>query len=228
MVEQTQGGYDQNNHAAWMANPVFKPLAQFRKFSVTYGQQFYRNLMWGFTHQDPKQRKESRKAVRRLLATSVLFAGLGGTALTEIVKHTINALAGLGLMDDDWDETETNLQRVFGDIIEWASGSDAAGDVISEMLFKGVSRAINLDLSNAMGADSLFLFGQPKTWDEQGVMEYIGKLFIGAPGDTAIDTAKAAFNMDRDGIPWPKMISNLKDAIELTDGITNKAHRRAV
>ena len=91
MVEQTQGGYDANNHAAWMANPIVAPAAQFRKFSVTYGQLFYRNLAWSISHQDPATRKEARKALARLSIMGFIFAGVYGNPLMEIVKCMVNA-----------------------------------------------------------------------------------------------------------------------------------------
>ena len=122
MVEQTQGGYDANNHAAWMANPLFAPFAQFRKFSVTYGQQFWRNFAWGFFKgQDPATRKQSRQTVVRLSVTGAIFAGLFGNPLMEIVKWIVNGAAALGWKEDDWDEDKSDIQKAFSEVLEWAT-----------------------------------------------------------------------------------------------------------
>jgi len=221
-VEATQGGYDANNHAAWMANPILAPFAQFRKFSVTYGQSFYRNLAWMISHQDPAQRKQSRQTVVRLALTGVVFAGIYGNPLMEIARMLVNTASAL-FGFDDWEEDEVKMQQAFGNAVEWATGSDAAGDAISEMLFRGSSRAIDLDLSGAMGANNLFLFGQPKEWNEDSVYAYMAKTFVGAPGDVLFDAAKAVINHDVGEFPWPKLIQNMRDAIGLmNDGIVNK------
>ena len=51
----------------------------------------------------------------------------------------------LGLKDDDWEEDEKDIQKAFGDLVQWVTGSDAAGDTVSEATLRGLSRLIDLE-----------------------------------------------------------------------------------
>ena len=96
-------------------------------------------------------------------------------------------------------------------------------DTISEMTLRGWSRAIDLDLSNAMGADSLVAFRTPQDLEDESIYEYFGRMIAGAPGEVALEAKNALLNWDWTELPLPKIVHNLRESIELmNDGVVSK------
>jgi len=211
-VEETQGGYGAANNPAFFNQPLLAPAVQFRKFSLAYGQLYYRNLHHAFSHADPEQRKIARKSVARLSLAVIATAGAFGLAPIEIARTLVNIAALLGLKDDDWETDENEIQ-------EWVS--EFLGKGMSEALFRGAPRLANLDLSGSLSVDNLAMFGQPKELNSEGIQEWLFKAAFGASGAVMFKSLDEYQQSDSvvggvvDAIPWPKVIKNLIDAKEL-------------
>ena len=222
-VEETQGGYGAANNPAFFENPLLQPATQFRKYSLAYGQLFYKNMAWSIRG-DPAKRREAIKALTGLSLTLVSLAGLSGLPLVEPLRVTINILAAMGLSDEDWEEKEIGAQKWIAEMIGWVTGNKSLGEALAEANVRGYTRLANIDTSNTFGADNLLLFGQPKDLDAEGVFAWLGKAVIGASGGMLFDSGKALINGDMgDVIPWPKLVQNVRKAIELkTQGTVHK------
>ena len=206
-VEETQGGYGAANNPTFFNNPLLAPATQFRKFSLAYGQLFYRNLAWSIRHADPEQKKIARKTVAKLALATVATAGAYGLAPVEIARHLVNVAAMLGFKDDDWEEDENQIQ-------EWFAKLTSEG--FSEALFRGAPRLANLDLSGSLGVDNLAMFGQPEELTSEGIYEWLAKAAAGAPGAMAFKAFDGYQNGDiMEAIPWPKFIKSLIEAKDL-------------
>jgi len=222
-VEETQGGYGAANNPTFFQNPLLQPATQFRKYSLAYGQLFYKNMMWSIGR-DPQKRKQAIKALAGLALTIVSLAGISGLPLVEPLRVVVNILAARGLLEEDWEETETGIQKWLAEMVQWVTGSKSLGEALAEANVRGYTRLANIDTSNMFGADSLVLFGQPKDLDAEGVFAWLGKAVIGASGGMLFDSGKALVNGDmEDVIPWPKLVTNVMKAIELkTKGTVHK------
>lgn len=214
-VEQTQGGYGRSNSPWFFNHPVLKFPLQFRRYGLMFAQMYYGSIT-KLVAKDPETRKVARKQLARLSATTFLFAGIGGLPLAEVARTFINAAVLMGFKDDDWEKDEGDMQEWFSSMLGWASGSEGLGDKMSEAAMHGLTRLVGADTSSTMGADNLLTFGQPKTMDESGMYEWLGKMAIGASGKTVLDTYHAVKDLDVTALPWPKIMQNIMDGIELT------------
>ncbi len=216
-VEQTQGGYARANSPRMFNNPLLRAPLQFKKYGVMYAQMFYGNLTKLIApSSDPAARKLAAKTLARLSLTTVAFAGLGGLPMVEIARMLANVAVMMGLSDDDWDDDENAIQDWFSQLI---------GGTASEALVHGATRLAGVDTSSALGADSLFTFGQPKHLeDEDSVKAWMTNMMLGASGQMAFDTITAISEGDIYGaFPWPKFMDSMRDAIGLyTEGTVSK------
>lgn len=216
-VEQTQGGYARANNPVFMQNPLLRLPMQFKKYGLMYGQMYYGNVAKLVAPStDPEQRKMARKALVRLSATTMIFAGAGGLPFIELARIFANVAMGLGATDDDWDDDENAMQEWFASFV---------GNPLSEAVTHGLTRLVGIDTSNSLGADNLITFGQPRNMDEDGFKSWMfDALVLGAGGDMAVDSLKAIHEGDYAGaLPWPKVIKNLTDAIGLySEGTVSK------
>jgi len=89
---------------------------------------------------------------------------------------------------------------------------------------QGLTRLVGVDTANALGADNLVTFGQPKHMDEEGTMAWMFKaLVLGAGGQTMLDSLGAVRDLDASELPWPKLIDNLIKAQGLySEGTVDK------
>jgi len=221
-VEETQGGYGAANNPTFFQNPLLQPATQFRKYGLMYGQLFWRNVAWAFAK--PQERAQAAKAVAGLAFSTTVLAGALGVPLVEPLRMLVNAAAAAGLSDDDWEDKEQALQKWLAEMISWTTGSKSLGEALAEANLRGYTRLIEIDTSGTFGNDNLFLFGQPKSLDEEGIYAWLAKAMFGAAGGMGADAAKAFKDGDYAGmIPWPKLIDNIQDAIKLkTEGTVSK------
>jgi hypothetical protein len=207
-VEQTQGGYARANNPTFFNNSLLRFPMQFKKYGLMYGQMYYGNLAKLVAPSSkPEERKLAAKTLARMSAMTMTFAGVGGLPMIEIARLLANTALMLGLSDDDWEDWENGMQAWFSDFV---------GTGMSEASMHGLTRLVDIDTSAAMGADNLVTFGQPRTMDEEGVLSWLAKTALGAPGTMAVETFGAVNQGDLTGIiPWPKLIDNMVKAYGL-------------
>jgi hypothetical protein len=213
-VEETQGGYGAANNPTFFQNKWLSPFLTFKKYSLSYGQLFYRNLAHAFGG-GPQGRKQAIKTVAWLMGTTISLAGVYGLPLVEPLRMLAN-IASVAFGTPEWDDLENYMQQWLSSMIAWASGSKTLGNALAEANTRGWTRLAGIDTSNTFGADSLLMFGQPKKLEKESVYAWLGKAVFGAPGGMLIDSGSALVNGDIAGaIPWPKLIGNIIKAREL-------------
>lgn len=212
-VAETQGGYAAANNPTFFQNPLLAPALQFRKYSLGYGQVFYRNLAWMFKG-DKQQRLQAGKALAGMALTTVALAGVTGLPLVEPLRLLVNLASGL--TGDDWDDAEKGLQRWLAKMTEWTTGSKSLGQTLSEASMFGLTRLANIDTHGMFANDSMFLFGEPKSMDNEGVQAWLWRAVGGAPGGMAFDSGKHLLQGDIAGaVPWPKLVQNVIDGMKM-------------
>ena len=215
-VEQTQGGYSRANNPAFFNNPLLRFPLQFKRYGLMFAQMYYGSIV-NMVAKDPEARRIARKSFARLSATTFLFAGIGGLPLAEVARIAVNIAVALGIKDDDWEKDEGDLEEWFNSMLGWASGSEGLGNKVSEAAFHGLTRLVGADTSGTMGAENLLTFGQPNDiGEEDSVKSWVLDMALGASGKTVLDTYHAATDLDVTALPWPKIMQNIMDAIELT------------
>lgn len=113
---------------------LFKQYGQNMVYSLT------RNAYLSF-----KGDKQAMKALGGMLALHGTFAGVLGLPMASTLLAAASAVGGGG--DEPWD-AEIALRNFLADLF---------GDGISEVISKGLPRALGIDLSSRVGLDSLIL-----------------------------------------------------------------------
>lgn len=216
-VEQTQGGYSPENNPAFMRHWLLRIPLQFKKYALMYGQLFYGNVAKMVNvNSDRETRVEAAKQVAYLSASMAFMAGTAGLPLMEIAKLGVMFANLLGITDDDWDDDENAIQEWYKNMLDAVHQGDEYWDTKgAEILSRGVFRAIGIDMSSRLGADSLLTFGQPRKMDEAGTKSWLFDMMVGAPGGVISDIGKGIANQDwAKAVPYPKF---MKDAIAAYD-----------
>lgn len=190
VVNDTQGDYSNIVTPVMFKKPGMKLILQFKKYPQMMGRTLYRNAYDAIHPLKPGARSRAIKELAYLTITQTATAGLVGAPFMEIPKILGLIAQGLGLTDDDWEDSENKLQAAFAALMG-RMGLPAAMKA-SEMLFHGVSRAggYGFDLSARMGFDSLFTFGSPKKNDEEGNKAWLLDQLAGAPIGVFTNMAK--------------------------------------
>lgn len=210
MVEKTQGGYASANNPNAFSHPLGKIALQFKKYGLMYGQLFYGALKRTFSANTPAERKTARRQLVNLTIASTILAGVGGNPLIEIARALVTSANLMGWLDDDWEDTENNIQGFMKSLLDHIHKGTWNAKV-AEMLMHGASRGIGIDMSSRLGNDSLVLFGSPRSGKENDIKQFLWDTIAGAPGGVATDMFKFASTGDLSKAPLPKM---LKDAVK--------------
>lgn len=217
-VANTQGDYSASNAPAIFNHPIWRISLQFKKYGQMYYAMFGDMLYRAFKDASPEERAVARKQLAHVIGVQILAAGALGIPGMEVIKLGVMAAAALGI-GGGYDDFEREVRE--------AAVNMGLGKYWGELLTKGVlPRAVGLDLSSRLGADSLLTFGEPKKYDETNVGAYLTNIFVGAPGSLIVDQFKAARGFAdavRTGdssqawksaelLPMPKFISDLAKA----------------
>lgn len=216
-VANTQGDYSAMNAPAIFNHPLWRISLQFKKYGQMYYAMFGDMLYRAFKDASPEERAVARKQLAHVIGVQILAAGALGIPGMEVIKLGVMAAAALGI-GGGYDDFEREVRE---------AASAMFGKYAGELITKGViPRAMGIDLSSRLGADSLLTFGEPKKYDETNVGAYLTNIFAGAPGSLIIDQFKAArgfADAARTGdssqawksaelLPMPKFISDLAKA----------------
>jgi len=183
-VANTQGDYSASNAPAIFNHPIWRISLQFKKYGQMYYALFGDMLYRAFKDASPQERAVARKQLAHLVSVQILAAGALGVPGMEVIKIGVMAASALGL-GGGYDDFEREVREAAANLF----GSKTAGELITKGI---IPRAIGLDLSTRLGADSLLTFGEPKKYDETNVGAYLFNVFAGAPGSLVVDQFKAA------------------------------------
>lgn len=178
-VKNTQGDYSGSNAPRFFNNTWLRPAMQFRKYAqmMTYllvdsaSRSFNSNLT-------PEERRVAQKELLNFVGVQMMMAGALSLPGLELLKAGFMITALLGLTDG-WDDQEEKLRKM----LEQAIGKKPA-----ELISSGIlSRLLNIDLSQRASLADMWLFGEPKKYDDEGTQAYVMRLIAGSAGSYVFD-----------------------------------------
>lgn len=188
-TQNTQGDYGAHNAPAFFNKPILKPAMQFKKYAQMMSYLLY-DMVKRAAFETGQERKVAIKQLTGIFGVQIAMAGALGLPGLEIIKAASIILGLLGI-GDGWDDTERKLRRI---------ADESFGKTWGELVSRGVlSRALRIDLSTRVSLSDMWIYGEPKSMDRDGVSAYIGNLVAGAPGSLVLDWwdgLKAAGNGD--------------------------------
>lgn len=175
-VMMTQFDYSTANMPAFMQAPLARVVLQFKKFAINMatlmGDMLHRSLK-GAT---PEEKAAARRQIAHLFAVQMVMAGALSLPGVELFKLAglVAGMAGLG---------------GFGDWERWLRKFlDAKiGRTPREALLTGLPRAAGIDISNRVSLADMFIFGEPRDNNREGIYAFMGQLMAGAPVSLVVD-----------------------------------------
>ena len=167
----TQGLYSASDAAPIFNSRGGQLTLVFRKFGA---------LMYGLLgHQigriirnaNPDDRKEALKSLGYLMGVTTVMAGTLGLP-TDVFKALLGGLNAAGVTEYTWGDFQ-NWQRQVAAELFGAKGG--------EMLTRGFSRLLGIDLSQRVGLEGLLFHGEPRTYEEHDITSFIYENIAGAP-----------------------------------------------
>lgn len=209
-VEATQGDYSVRGTARMFHSKPARVMLQFKKYPQMMGHLIARNIKQSFKGASPEERKQARKMLAALGLTTAAMAGAAGLPW-ELGRALVMTAWALGLAED-WDQYEANVQRILQGVI---------GDKPAEVVMYGAPRAVGIDISNRVGLESMFLFGNPKDAKANDVKAWLFDTIAGAPGGVVSDGLKAIAagvagehgDMAK-SLPFPKVVKDTLKAMQ--------------
>lgn len=166
----------QNVYSATNTAPLFKgplrPFLMFRQFAGNMYNLLARNLYLTFKGDTKEVRQEALRSFAGVVATHAAMAGALGLPL-EPAKAVV-MLGHMFGVAPSWSDVEADAQK---------KAVEMFGPEMGEVLMRGLSRWIGIDVRHRLGLGDLLLFGEPESakWDD--VMAWAAKTVSGAPID---------------------------------------------
>jgi hypothetical protein len=130
----------------------YTPLAtQFMTYASQLVQRLYLDMHAAMFANDPKAKAEARKFLMGHLAATTVFAGTLGLPFATLFAAAFDRLKDLG--DDDGEPS--NIQAAYRN---WLA--DMFGKDVGEMIAKGATRALGVDISQRVGEQDLAPFSK--------------------------------------------------------------------
>lgn len=169
-VSNTQGNYTATNAPPIFNSAIGRFTLQFKKYAQMMTYLLYRVTKEALSKSSTMaERKAAAKQIAAIFAVQIAMAGALSLPGIELLKGAaiVGALFGFG---DGWGDWERYLREVLDQSI---------GTTWSELLRRGVlTRAIDVDVSQRLGLDSLWTFSEPqgsKLADKQAwVLQQLG------------------------------------------------------
>ena len=201
MVNVTQFNYSNTNAPPIFNHPLMKLSFQFKKFGLGVYQLLGQQVGKAIRNENPGDRAEAIKSLAYIAAAHTLAAGALGLP-TEPIKAMVMAASATGLVDFNWEDVEDEARA-------WAA--DAFGVKGGEIVTRGVSRAVGIDLSSRLGLDSLMTFGEPASDSTDDVWSWFAEMAGGAPGSIVRDWHKGVNKlMDGDVVEAAELLVPVK------------------
>ena len=194
-VQDTQGDFTADGAPAaikWAINNVTfgKLMVQYRKFPILMAMNYIRSTDMALFGATKEETKIGRRAVRNLVAHTMVLSGLRG--LPVIGSVTAGTLFFMSLMGDEDDEIKYNPTSTDGALERRINDMFPDNPKFAEMLYRGPSAAfLGVDTSMKLSHDKIFSL-MPFTefeMSEDGVKD-IGMGFMGATGSTILNQAR--------------------------------------
>jgi hypothetical protein len=238
MTEETQGLYAAANSPSVFNTSVGRLALQFKKFALFTGNWIAR-MIWGSfggakalatgQKMTEHQRVQLKTIGFTLLAIGALSGGQGAVPweIFGLPLMLIQMLLGYKKPTDpaEW------MQGKVGQLVNYMGASPADARKAAEILMHGLPRALNMDLSDRIGYQSLATFGQPKSFSAPDMGSWLWKSTAGPFGSKGLDTLSwIGSDKTWTSMPFlPKIVKDIDTAMTgMEEGTFTKYNRRAL
>ena len=184
-VMLTQFDYSNVNSPTVFQHPLARIALQFKKYAANMAVLLYDMVKRAFKGASLEERKAGRKALAQLVAVQMVTAGALSLPGLEFIK-VFGLIAGALGLGGGYDDIERWLRK---------TAEEAIGQKPTELLLRGFSRALGIDLSTRLSLADMFLFGEPRDFSQDGTQAYLWRLAVGAPGGYIADLVAASNNL---------------------------------
>ncbi len=182
VVKMTQFDYSNTNSSRIFNSGLAKLTLQFKKYAASMAVLLYDMTKRAFKGATLPERQAGRKALANLFLVQIAAAGALSLPGLELIK-VFTLVAGLLGVGGGYDDVERWLRH---------KAKEVMGEKTAEAMLRGLPRLIGLDISSRVSLADMFLFGEPKTLDQEGWQAYAWRLIAGAPASYGADLISAA------------------------------------
>lgn len=184
-VMLTQFDYSSINSPLLFNNGLARIALQFKKYAANMAVLLYDMTQKAFRGTSLDERRAGRRQLANLVGMQMLTAGALSLPGLELIK-VFGLLSGVLGLGGSYDDLERWLRQI---------AKEKLGEKPAEILLKGGSRMLGIDLSTRLSLADMFLFGEPKDYSQDGYQAYLFRLIAGAPGGYASDLMAATNNI---------------------------------
>jgi hypothetical protein len=207
-VQQTQGDYTASNAPRFFNNQYLRPATQFKKYAHLYTMLLGNMVHDAFAGATPEEKRIAQKQLMSVIATQIAFAGMLSLPGLELVKAGFMITAALGLTGG-WDDQEEKMKKL---------AEESFGKDWGQMVTSGViTRAANIDVSQRLSAADLWIFGEPKKYDADGIAAWMMNTAAGSAGTMLLD-AREGLTLAQQG-EWAKGFGKMIPFKALADAV---------
>jgi hypothetical protein len=185
VVNDTQALMSNSNSAPIFSHPIGRVSLQFKKFAQMTYYLLGKNVGRVFNPKNPGERKQGLKTLAYIAGAHGAMAGVVGLPGLEALKIGLMLFSAFGGTDMEWEDFEEEVRKNI---------AARLGETPADAITYGVTRAIpfgmGFDLNSRMGLDSLIVFGEPRSNDEEGWKVFIVDQATGPFGRTLFDMGK--------------------------------------
>jgi hypothetical protein len=180
-VQTTQGDYTASNAPRFFNNPYLRPAVQFKKYAHLYTMLMGNMVHDAFKGESKEVRDIAKKQLMNVIATQIAMAGALSLPGLELAKAAFMMTAALGLTGG-WEDQEEKLKKL---------AEESLGKDFGQMVTSGViTRGIGIDVSSRVSAADLWLFGEPKKYDAEGIGSWLLNTAAGSAGTMVLDAGE--------------------------------------
>ncbi len=180
-VKMTQFDYSNANSSRYFNSGLAKFTLQFKKYAASMSVLLYDMTKRAFKGATIEERKAGRRALANVVIVQIAAAGALSLPGLELIK-VFGLVAGVLGVGGGYDDIERWLRNKAKEIM---------GEKKAEAMLRGLPRLLGIDLSSRLSLADMFLFGEPKTLDQEGYQAYLWRLVSGAPASYVADLISA-------------------------------------
>lgn len=191
VVNDTQAVMSNSNAAPIFSHPIWRVSLQFKKFGqMAYYMMF--KQVGRMTH--PMKKGDRLKAAKSMLYFLAATQAVAGTAGLPIEPLRLVSLLAAAL-GEEWEMDDLNewIEEQWAEI----TGSDdlARGLTYGVTSIDGITGEWGVDLNSRLGLDSLLLFGEPRSSDEEDWKTWLFDTLVGPAGRTVQDIGEGVIDV---------------------------------
>jgi hypothetical protein len=156
VIDQSMFNYQSDNVARYfgrggLAGPATPIMTAFMQYSFQLMEKMYREFHTAIESDSPEDRKAARRFIGGHLAAVTMLAGTLGLPFVTVAARVVDGLKDL--LDDDDQPYDVKA--------EWRNFlADVFGEDVAEMMARGVTRGVGIDISQRVGEADILPFSK--------------------------------------------------------------------